>query len=676
MVTIYINNKKFKVKKTNTILQACSEKGIELPRFCYNEQLSVAGNCRMCLVEVQNSPKPLASCAVIVLENMKIFTNTVLVRKAREGVLEFLLANHPLDCPICDQGGECDLQDQSIIFGGDRGRYYEYKRAVEDKDCGLLIKTLMTRCIHCTRCVRFLEEVAGIKSFGTLGRGSLTEIGTYVNKVVFSEVSGNLIDLCPVGALTSKPYAFNARSWELRRVETICILDSYASNICIDLRGNEILRILPKYNKYINEEWISDRTRFSYDVLKSQRLLTPTLQHILGRKKLTWREMLYQYTILIDNCNQLNILCGEFVDMETLFLSKTFLNKKGYSYISAQISSELLEFDTRYHYLGDIGANIEEGIVILLGSDLRKELPLLNIKLRKLILDRKIKVISINSNLDLTYYQNNLGFNLKSLKTLLKGKTLLSFLLQNSKNIYFLVGINAMNREDFNQILKLLNKFKQDMVNNVYIKLLHTQLGKLGAYELGTFPGINDFYNYTFKLNCTKLSKKLFYLLGVNDFMLYSDDTIIYQGTHWDRRLEKYTLISGITYFAEANSTYINYEGIPQKTKFIQMPPKSLRDSWTIFQMLSYYWDNTKLNYYSLKQVRFALSILTTLTQNLKKNILILDINNYSKNIYLLNNVGIKLYNNASYLRNNVLRNSKLLIKCNNIIKKFNTNFI
>jgi len=254
MINIYINNKKKEVNNNITILEACQNIGIELPRFCYHEQLSIAGNCRMCLVELENSPKPIASCAVTVMNNMKIFTNTILVRKAREGVIEFLLANHPLDCPICDQGGECDLQDQSLIFGGDRGRYFEYKRSVEDKNCGFLIKTLMTRCIHCTRCIRFLEEFTGIKNFGTLGRGSLTEVGTYVNNILKSEVSGNLIDLCPVGALTSKPYSFKTRSWELRRVESICILDSYASNICIDLRGNKILRILPKYNKFINEE--------------------------------------------------------------------------------------------------------------------------------------------------------------------------------------------------------------------------------------------------------------------------------------------------------------------------------------------------------------------------------------------------------------------------------------
>ena len=270
-----MNNKKIQINKKLTLLNLCAENNIEIPRFCYHEKLSIAGNCRMCLVELLNSPKPIASCAMSVTNGMKIYTNTILVRKAREGVIEFLLANHPLDCPICDQGGECDLQDQSIIFGGDRGRFYENKRAVENKECGIFVKTLMTRCIHCTRCVRFLEEIAGLRSLGMLGRGGKSEIGTYVLSTLNTEFSGNIIDLCPVGALTSKPYAYKARSWELRKVETLCILDSFGSNICIDIRGTEVLRILPKYHNELNEEWLVDRSRFSYDAYKFQRLMYP-----------------------------------------------------------------------------------------------------------------------------------------------------------------------------------------------------------------------------------------------------------------------------------------------------------------------------------------------------------------------------------------------------------------
>ena len=257
-IELIINNKRFHVDKGFTVLQACASVGLEIPRFCYHEKLSIAGNCRMCLVEVEvngrRSPKPIASCAVPASDKMVIYTNTPFVKKAREGILEFLLANHPLDCPICDQGGECDLQDQAMIFGNDRGRFYEYKRAVEDKNCGPLIKTLMTRCIHCTRCIRFADEIAGVPVLGTTGRGSSMEVGTYIQKMINSEVSGNIIDLCPVGALTSKPYAFTARSWELRSIETIDVLDPLCSNIRIDFRGLNIMRILPRVNEDLNEE--------------------------------------------------------------------------------------------------------------------------------------------------------------------------------------------------------------------------------------------------------------------------------------------------------------------------------------------------------------------------------------------------------------------------------------
>jgi NADH dehydrogenase (ubiquinone) Fe-S protein 1 len=271
MKKIKINNISLNLEKDLTIIQACYNVGIEIPRFCYHDRLSIAGNCRMCLVEVKKSLKPVASCAMPIVEGMEILTQTSLVKKAREGVLEFLLVNHPLDCPICDQGGECDLQDQAMVFGSDRGRFYDYKRSVEDKDCGPFIKTLMTRCIHCTRCIRFLRELGGLYDFGTTGRGGKMEVGTYISKNLNSEVSGNIIDLCPVGALTSKPYAFLARSWELNHINSIDIFDSFGSNIRIDFRGSEIMRVLPRLNESLNEEWLTDTCRFNYDGLKYQR---------------------------------------------------------------------------------------------------------------------------------------------------------------------------------------------------------------------------------------------------------------------------------------------------------------------------------------------------------------------------------------------------------------------
>merc|ERR1712072_844195 len=303
MVKVFINNEITYVPSNSTVLEACESIGIEVPRFCFHERLSVAGNCRMCLVELEKSPKPVVSCAMPVMEGMKIFTDTPLVKKASEGVLEFLLLNHPLDCPICDQGGECDLQDQAMIFGSDRSRFFERKRGVEDKNLGPLVKTIMTRCIHCTRCVRFATEVAGVEVLGTTARGIDTEIGTYVEKMFKSELSGNVIDLCPVGALTSKPYAFTSRPWELRNTESIDTLDSVGSNIRIDSRGTEILRILPRFNEEINEEWISDKTRFAYDGLKVQRLNTPYIKKNGKLEACGWEEALNTAATKLKSCD-------------------------------------------------------------------------------------------------------------------------------------------------------------------------------------------------------------------------------------------------------------------------------------------------------------------------------------------------------------------------------------
>ena len=319
----FVNNKKIFYKKNLTVIQACLKAGIEIPRFCYHDRLSIAGNCRMCLVEIEKSPKPMASCALPVMPEMKIFTDSVLVKKAREGILEFLLANHPLDCPICDQGGECDLQDQSLIFGSDRGRFYEIKRAVEDKDCGPLIKTLMTRCIHCTRCIRFSSEIAGVSFLGTTGRGLNMEVGSYLDKVFNSNLSGNVIDLCPVGALTSKTYAFTARPWDLSFVESIDVFDSLNSNISFSFKGLKILRVLPLLNEKVNEEWISDKIRFSLDGLDYQRISYPLLKNSKGFVKVSWFFSIHFLKKIFFFSNEKFLkfrgFFGPLVDSETLF---------------------------------------------------------------------------------------------------------------------------------------------------------------------------------------------------------------------------------------------------------------------------------------------------------------------------------------------------------------------
>jgi NADH dehydrogenase (ubiquinone) Fe-S protein 1 len=388
MLKIYVNNFKVFVQPNTTILEACESIGIEIPRFCYYEKLSIAGNCRMCLVEVEKSPKPVVSCAMPVMDGMKVFTDTPLVKKAREGVLEFLLLNHPLDCPICDQGGECDLQDQALTFGTDRSRFYDFKRGVEDKNIGPIIKTIMTRCIHCTRCVRFASEIAGIGDLGTTARGTNTEIGTYIEKVFQSELSGNIIDLCPVGALTSKPYAFIARPWELKTVDSIDISDAIGSNIRIDYKETEIVRILPRLNEEINEEWISNKTRFMYDGLKHQRLVRPYIKAINNLMVSNWVDSLSLIKIIFESkvFSKKNIvgICGANNDLETLVSFKNFINSLGSENIGFERNLNINNtYSFNYKFNMDTTKIENSDFCLLIGINPRYEGSLLNVRLRK-----------------------------------------------------------------------------------------------------------------------------------------------------------------------------------------------------------------------------------------------------------------------------------------------------
>jgi NADH dehydrogenase (ubiquinone) Fe-S protein 1 len=419
-ITVTVDGIDVLVENGSSVLQACEVVGIEIPRFCFHERLLIAGNCRMCLVEIEKSPKPQASCAVPVMPGMKIFTNTPLVKKAREGVLEFLLLNHPLDCPICDQGGECDLQDQAMIFGSDRSRFFERKRGVEDKNLGPLVKTIMTRCIHCTRCVRFATEVAGVEVLGTTARGIDTEIGTYVEKMFESELSGNIIDLCPVGALTSKPYAFTSRPWELKNTESVDVLDSVGSNIRVDTRGTEIMRIIPRLNEEINEEWISDKTRFSYDALKRQRLTQPMIRNKSGN--LVPVEWLEAFNFIKKNLkgvspNEIVGIVGNLVDVETMFTLKNFLAANGSSTLvsefgDGEINQDFLQNQT---FNSTIQGIEDSDLCLLIGTNPRKEAALINARIRKRYLQGEFSVASIGPNVNLTYPVEHLGVSTKVL---------------------------------------------------------------------------------------------------------------------------------------------------------------------------------------------------------------------------------------------------------------------
>ena len=431
MIDIYINNIKLKVNKNLTVLQVCNTIKIEIPKFCFQENLQIAGNCRMCLVEIENSPKPVASCAMPLMPNMRIFTDTPLVQKARESVLEFLLINHPLDCPICDQASECDLQDQTMIFGSDRSRFFFKKRGVEDKYCGPFIKTIMTRCIHCTRCVRFANEICGIDDLGTTGRGNQTEINFYYPKIFNSEFSGNLIDLCPVGALTSKPYTFKARSWELKKKEGVDILDGIGSNIKIDIFNNEIVRILPQTNFDINKEWISNKTRFFFDSLKYQRLKYPLLKNDKNNfDKISWLDALniINQKLITTDGSKIQGIIGNLTDLESIFLLKKNFNKLGISniiyedFLKNQNIKINTDFSSNFLFNNTLKSINESDLCLIIGSDIRKEGSILNIHLINRLKKGNFKIAYIGNKIDFTYPIMHLGLTFKNLIEILLGK--------------------------------------------------------------------------------------------------------------------------------------------------------------------------------------------------------------------------------------------------------------
>ncbi len=493
MIKVKVNNKEIEVEEGYTVLQACEEAGVEIPRFCYHEKLSIAGNCRMCLVEIEKSPKPVASCAMPVNEGMNIKTNTSFVKKARQGVMEFLLANHPLDCPVCDQGGECDLQDQSMFYGVDKSRYKENKREVPEKYMGPLIKTQMTRCIHCTRCIRFATEVAGIPELGAIGRGENMQITTYLEKSLESELSANVIDLCPVGALTSKPYVFEARPWELKKTETIDVMDAVGSNIRVDTYGWEVKRILPRVNEDINEEWISDKTRYACDGIKNQRLDTPYMKKGGKHEKTSWDTALNYIVKNINNTQSEKIagLTGDLINMETLFIIKEFFQKTIKSKnLESRADEYYVNVNERQNYLFNSKINgIEESdLIVLIGVNPRYEATILNARIRKSYLKNKTEIFSLGNVGDLTYPYKILNNNTNYIKDIIENKNELSEKIKNSKKPIIIFGQSSLKLksgkyifEELKNYLKLNKKINE---NWNALNTLSNNASTVGSYDL------------------------------------------------------------------------------------------------------------------------------------------------------------------------------------------------
>ena len=581
MISIKIDNKQYQVPEGITVIQACEVANIEIPRFCYHEKLKIAGNCRMCLVEMKNVPKPVASCATNVFPDMEIFTDSKMVTEARSGVSEFLLLNHPLDCPICDQAGECDLQDQTLIHGKDYSRFSEVKRAVKEKDFGPLIQTQMTRCIHCTRCVRFVEDVAGTSEIGAFSRGENMEVSTYLSKTLETELSGNIIDLCPVGALTSKPYSSTARSWELTKTNSIDIMDATGSNVRIDSKGFEVMRVLPRSNESINEEWISDKTRFSYDGLKYQRLDKCYSKKLGKLQEVSLESAVSEVAKYFKEFNQDQIaaLSGNLSSIEEVFILKEFLNKLGVNQIDCRSYNSKIEGKDQSSYIfnSKISGIDQADLFLFIGVNPRKESPIINARIRRAVVERKVPAFSVGFNGNLTYEYENLGSKINILTNILDGKSEISSLIKNSQNPMLIFGSGVFDHRDGKQIISLIKKIAQECG---FIKegwngfnMLHHNASLTGALDVGFFSEQINHKEIIDKFNQGKI--KLLYLLGADSSSLKNklirskknaDSIIIYQGTHGNIGANIADIILPAIAYTEQEATYINIEGRIQRT--------------------------------------------------------------------------------------------------------------
>lgn len=602
MPKLTINDQEVEVEPGTSIIQAAEQIGVEIPRFCYHDKLSVPANCRMCLVEVEGGPpKPVASCAMACGEGMVVKTESEMVKKARKGVMEMLLINHPLDCPICDQGGECDLQDQAVAYGYDRSRYHENKRAVKDKYLGPTIKTIMTRCINCTRCVRFGEEIAGVTELGQLNRSENAEIGTFIEKAVSTELSGNMIDICPVGALTSKPYAFKARSWELKKTETIDVHDAVGSNIRVDSRGGEVMRVLPRLHEDVNEEWINDRTRFAYDGLKKNRLDRPYIRKDKKLVPCSWEEALAAAGEKLKTFKHGNIAAyaGDLCDAESMYALKSLMKNLGVEQLECRTDGAKFDVMQKAGYsFNTTIAGIEEAdSILLVGTNPRHEATMVNARIRKAWLDKRVKVTVIGEEVDLTYPYTHAGTTLHDLK---------KFADQNAGKVkaerpMMIVGMGVFQREDGSAAHDMLHEVaeKLGVIKDGWngFNVLHNAASRMAALEMEFTPA------RSFNLE----DMGLVYLLGVDNVetieAINPHSFVIYQGHHGDLGAHRADLILPGAAYTEKDGIYMNMEGRSQRGYRSVFPPGEAREDWAIIRALSDYCEQT-LHFNDLADVR------------------------------------------------------------------------
>ena len=595
MVKVKINGIENDVQEGLTILQACEEAGLEIPRFCYHDRLSIAGNCRMCLVDVEGAPKPIASCAMPINEGMSIHTNTQSVKKAREGVMEFLLINHPLDCPVCDQGGECDLQDQTVAFGPENSRFNENKRSVDEKHMGPLIKTYMTRCIHCTRCIRFADEVAGVNQLGALNRGEDMEITTYLEKTLDSELSANIVDLCPVGALTSKPYQFEARPWELKKTESIDVMDAVGSNIRVDTYGWKVKRILPVLNEDINEEWISDKTRYACDGLLTQRIDTPLIKNNGKFKETDWNVSLLKVKELLksNKPEEIVFLLGDFIDLETAYLIKKLADSLNIKSIECRQDGCKIPFNHRSQYLfnSKINGLDETDCLLIVGSNVREEAAIINARIRKQVISKDLPVALIGENFDLTYNYEHLGNDVNILTDILYDKNEFSKKLTEAKKPMLIIGQALLNREDSIQIYSLLETFieKFNMVNDEWngFNVLQLSASRAGSLEVGCYQKNKNLDDILDDARNEKVKLLISFGADEIDYENFEKSKIVYMGTHGDKGASKADIILPSAAYTEKDGIYINTEGRPQYANKASFPPGDAKEDWKIINQIS-----------------------------------------------------------------------------------------
>jgi NADH-quinone oxidoreductase subunit G len=580
MPKLKVDGVEIEVPQGATVLQACELAGKEIPRFCYHERLTIAGNCRMCLVEVKpGPPKPQASCALPAADNQEIITTSELVKKAREGVMEFLLINHPLDCPICDQGGECDLQDQSIAYGRGHSRFAENKRAVTEKYMGPVVKTIMTRCIQCTRCVRFAEQVAGVEEIGAIGRGENLEITSYLEGAVTSELSGNVVDLCPVGALVSKPYSFEARPWELNKIPGIDVMDAVGSNIRIDARLREVMRVLPRINDEVNEEWIHDKTRHACDGLLRRRLDRPWVRRGGKLHPATWEEAFRAIAAQLDGAgaDQIAAIAGDLQDVESIYAAKSLLRQYGSTRHESRQDGARFDVSSpsAYRFNATIAAIETAPAILLIGANPRWEAPLVNTRIRKAV-KAGARVFRIGEPVDLTYPVTDLGNDLAVLGRLPREAV---DALRGKSGAAVVVGMGALQQPEAYQATRALTTWLGASYN-----LLHTAASRVGALDLGfhTEGGMES-------IRAGAGALKALFLLGADeaDLSAFADTFTIYVGTHGDAGVRVADVILPGAAYTEKHGTYVNMEGRVQQSERAVDPPGEARVDWTIFRALS-----------------------------------------------------------------------------------------